>query len=120
LVRLRVAALDGIRRSVGRVLRHADSRGAFLIRIAGVAVGAAGDALVDVGTNDQHMKFKGLGGTVIKTSFDHAKEDALKVAMAAHIATERGTASWRFARMAAHRVAENQVRRLRHELQRPG
>jgi hypothetical protein len=25
-----------------------------------------------------------LGGTVIRTSFDHAKEDALKAALAAH------------------------------------
>ena len=81
----------------------------------GAAGGALGGALVDVGINDQDMKqqanealkpgtaglfllirkmttdkvledLKGVGGTVIRTSFDHAKEDALKTALAAHVA----------------------------------
>ena len=76
----------------------------------GAAGGALGGALVDVGINDQDMKqqanealkpgtvglfllirkmttdkvledLKGVGGTVIRTSLDHAKEDALKTAM---------------------------------------
>jgi uncharacterized membrane protein len=88
----------------------------------GAAGGALGGALVDVGINDQDMKrqanealkpggaglfllirkmttdkvledLKGVGGTVIKTSFDHAKEEALKVALAAHVPTEPAAAS---------------------------
>jgi uncharacterized membrane protein len=80
----------------------------------GAAGGALGGALVDVGINDQDMKqqanealkpgtaglfllirnmttdkvledFKGVGGTVIRTSFDHAKENALRAALAAHV-----------------------------------
>ena len=80
----------------------------------GAAGGALGGALVDVGIDDQDMKqqanealkpgtaglfllirkmttdkvledLKGVGGTVIRTSFDHAKEDALKTALAAHV-----------------------------------
>jgi uncharacterized membrane protein len=80
----------------------------------GAAGGALGGALVDVGINDQDMKqqanealkpgtvglfllirkmttdkvledLKGVGGTVIRTSLDHAKEDALKTALAAHV-----------------------------------
>ena len=76
----------------------------------GAAGGALGGALVDVGINDQDMKqqanealkpgtaglfllirkmttdkvledLKGVGGTVIRTSLDHAKEDALKTAV---------------------------------------
>jgi uncharacterized membrane protein len=86
----------------------------FLLPLAGAAVGAAGGALVDVGISDQDMKrqanealkpgtaglfllirkmttdkvledLKGMGGTVIRTSFDHAKENALRAALAAHI-----------------------------------
>ena len=83
----------------------------------GAASGALGGALVDVGINDQQMKeqandalkpgtaglfllirkmttdkvledLKGVGGVVIRTSFDHAKENALKEALAGRAATE--------------------------------
>ena len=76
----------------------------------GAAEGALGGALVDVGINDQDMKqeanealkpgtaglfllirkmttdkvledLKGAGGTVIRSSFDHAKENALRAAL---------------------------------------
>ena len=76
----------------------------------GAAGGALGGSLVDVGINDQDMKrqanealkpgaaglfllirkmttdkvledLKGVGGTVIKTWFDHTKEEALKEAL---------------------------------------
>ena len=88
----------------------------------GAAGGALGGALVDVGINDEDMKrqanealkpgtaglfllirkmttdkvledLKGVGGTVIKTSFDHAKEEALKTALAAHILVDPATGS---------------------------
>ena len=37
-------------------------------------------------TTDKVLEdLKGVGGTVIRTSFDHAKEDALKTALAAHV-----------------------------------
>jgi len=36
-------------------------------------------------TTDKVEDLKGFGGTVIRTSFDHAKEDALKTALAAHV-----------------------------------
>jgi uncharacterized membrane protein len=76
----------------------------------GAASGALGGALTDVGINDRQMKeaaqalkpgeaglfllirkmttdkvlaeLKGVGGTVMRTSFDHAKEDALRSALA--------------------------------------
>jgi uncharacterized membrane protein len=77
----------------------------------GAASGALGGALIDVGINDDQMRqdaqaaltpgkaglfllirkmttdkvladLKGVGGTVIRTSFDHAKEEALKAALA--------------------------------------
>ncbi|HET6608816.1 MAG TPA: DUF1269 domain-containing protein [Rhodopila sp.] len=79
----------------------------------GAAAGAIGGALTDVGINDQKMKeaaqalqpgqaglfllirkmttdkvladLQGVGGTVVSTSFDHAKEDALKAALAPHV-----------------------------------
>ncbi len=80
----------------------------------GAAGGALGGSLVDVGINDQDMKrqanealkpgaaglfllirkmttdkvledLKGVGGTVIKTSFDHTKEEALKEALKPHL-----------------------------------
>ncbi len=83
----------------------------------GAASGALGGSLVDVGINDQQMKqqandalkpgtaglfllirkmttdkvledLKGVGGVVIRTSFDHAKENALKEALAGHVVTE--------------------------------
>jgi uncharacterized membrane protein len=86
----------------------------------GAASGALGGSLVDVGINDQEMKtqanealkpggaglfllirkmttdkvledLKGVGGTVIRTSFDHAKENALKEALAGHVVTEAAT-----------------------------
>ena len=88
----------------------------------GAGAGALGGALVDVGINDEDMRsqanealkpgtaglfllirkmttdkvlddLKGVGGTVIKTSFDHAKEDALKAALAAHVPVEPAAAS---------------------------
>ena len=81
----------------------------------GAASGALGGSLVDVGINEQEMKtqanealkpgtaglfllirkmttdkvledLKGVGGTVIRTSFDHAKENALKDALAGQVA----------------------------------
>jgi uncharacterized membrane protein len=83
----------------------------------GAASGALGGSLVDVGIDDQEMKtqanealkpgmaglfllirkmttdkvledLKGVGGTVVRTSFDHAKENALKEALAGHVLTE--------------------------------
>jgi uncharacterized membrane protein len=76
----------------------------------GAASGALGGALTDVGVNDAFMKevgqtlqsgsaalfllirklttdkvledLKGVGGTVLRTSFDHTKEDALRAALA--------------------------------------
>ena len=83
----------------------------------GGAAGALGGAMTDVGINDQQMKqqardalqpgtaglfllirkmttdkvladLKGVGGTVIRTSFDHAKEEALKAALAGHVPSE--------------------------------
>src|ERR1700751_2684538 len=82
----------------------------------GAASGALGGKLTDVGINDEFMKnaagalkpgtaglfllvrkmttdkvladLKGVGGTVIRTSFDHAKENALKEALAGHVPTE--------------------------------
>ncbi len=80
----------------------------------GAAGGALGGSLVDVGINDDDMRrqanealkpgtaglfllirkmttdkvledLKGLGGTVIRTSFDHAKEQALQAALAAQV-----------------------------------
>jgi uncharacterized membrane protein len=76
----------------------------------GAASGALGGSLTDVGINDQFMKeaaqtlqsgnaalfllirkitadkvladLKGVGGTVMRTSFDHTKEEALRAALA--------------------------------------
>jgi uncharacterized membrane protein len=76
----------------------------------GAASGALGGALADVGINDQFMKdaaqslhegnaalfllirkmttdkvladLQGVGGTVMRTSFDHTKEEALRAALA--------------------------------------
>src|SRR5215475_1431881 len=80
----------------------------------GAASGALGGALTDVGINDRFMKdaaqslqsgqatlfllirkmttdkvlaaLQGEGGTVIRTSFDESKEDALRTALATHAA----------------------------------
>ncbi|MFG1421553.1 DUF1269 domain-containing protein [Roseixanthobacter liquoris] len=82
----------------------------------GAASGALGGALTDVGINDQFVKdaagalqpgtaglfllirkmttdkvledLRGVGGTVMSTSFDHTKENALRDALAAHAAGE--------------------------------
>ncbi|MFG1412904.1 DUF1269 domain-containing protein [Xanthobacter sp. VTT E-85241] len=82
----------------------------------GAASGALGGALTDVGINDQFVKdaagalqpgtaglfllirkmttdkvledLRGVGGTVMSTSFDHTKENALRDALAAHAACE--------------------------------
>jgi uncharacterized membrane protein len=80
----------------------------------GAASGALGGSLVDVGIDDREMKtqanealkpgtaglfllirkmttdkvledLKGVGGTVVRTSFDHAKENALKEALAGQV-----------------------------------
>jgi uncharacterized membrane protein len=76
----------------------------------GAASGALGGALADVGIDDNFMKdaaqalhagdaalfllirkmttdkvladLQGVGGTVLRTSFDHTKEDALRAALA--------------------------------------
>jgi uncharacterized membrane protein len=81
----------------------------------GAAGGALGGALSDAGINDQFMKdaaqtlqsgnaalfllirkitadkvlaaLKGVGGTVLRTSFDEAQEQALRQALAAHTAS---------------------------------
>ena len=80
----------------------------------GAAAGALGGALTDVGIEDGFMKevaqslqsgnaalfllirkmttdkvlgaLQGIGGTVLRTSFDHTKEEALRQALAAHTA----------------------------------
>jgi len=80
----------------------------------GAASGALGGALSDVGIDDRFMKdaaqtlesgnaalfllirkmtadkvlaeLQGVGGTVLRTSFDHTKEEALRQALAAHAA----------------------------------
>jgi len=80
----------------------------------GAAGGALGGVLTDVGINDQFMmdaaqtlqsgnaalfllirkmttdkvlaELQGIGGTVLRTSFDHTKEEALRQALAAHTA----------------------------------
>jgi uncharacterized membrane protein len=82
----------------------------------GAAGGAVGGALVDAGINDRFMKdvaqtlqsgnaalfpmirkmtadkvlaaVQGVGGTVMRTSFDHTKEQALRDALAAHAAAQ--------------------------------
>jgi uncharacterized membrane protein len=83
----------------------------------GAASGALSGSLVDVGIDDQQMKIqanealkpgmaglfllirkmttdkvledlKGVGGTVIRTSFDHAKENALQQALAGQVPSE--------------------------------
>ena len=79
----------------------------------GAASGALGGAFTDVGINDDKMKqaaqalqpgqaglfllirkmttdkvlaeLQGIGGTVVSTSFDHAKEEALRAALAPHV-----------------------------------
>jgi uncharacterized membrane protein len=87
----------------------------------GAGAGALGGALADVGINDRFMKdvaqtlqsgnaalflmirkmtadkvlaaVQGIGGTVMRTSFDHTKEQALRDALAAHAATQPATPS---------------------------
>ncbi|HVJ54141.1 MAG TPA: DUF1269 domain-containing protein [Aliidongia sp.] len=83
----------------------------------GAASGALGGALSDAGINDDFMKdaaqaltpgsaglfllirkmttdkvladLEGVGGTVIRTSFDHTSEQALRDALAGHVAAEK-------------------------------
>ncbi|KUL92723.1 membrane protein [Bosea sp. WAO] len=85
----------------------------------GAASGALGGKLSDIGINDQFMKdaagalqpnsaglfllirkmttdkvladLKGVGGTLMRTSFDETKEAALREALAAHAAAETAT-----------------------------
>ena len=82
----------------------------------GAATGALSGALTDVGINDQFMKdvaqslqsgnaalfllirkmttdkvladLQGVGGTVLRTSFDHTKEEALRQALAGAVAAQ--------------------------------
>jgi uncharacterized membrane protein len=82
----------------------------------GAGGGALGGALTDIGINDRFMRdvarslqsdnaalfllirkmttdkvlaeLQGAGGTVLRTSFDHAKEEALRQALAAHSASQ--------------------------------
>ena len=82
----------------------------------GAAAGALSGALTDAGINDRFMKdaahtlqsgnaalfllirkmttdkvlaeLQGVGGTVLRTSFDHTKEEALRAALAAHTAAD--------------------------------
>jgi len=84
----------------------------------GAASGAIGGALTDVGINDRFMKdvtatlqsgnaalfllirkmtadkvledLKGIGGKVLRTSFDHTKEEALREALATVTASQVG------------------------------
>ena len=85
----------------------------------GAASGAVGGALTDVGLNDRFMKdvaasldsgkaalfllvrkmttdkvladLKGVGGKVMRTSFDHTKEEALRAALDAAVASQPKT-----------------------------
>jgi uncharacterized membrane protein len=87
----------------------------------GAASGAIGGALTDVGINDRFMKdvaaslqsgiaalfllirkvtadkvlaeLKGVGGKVLRTSFDHTKEEALRKALASAAETQPGVSS---------------------------
>jgi len=87
----------------------------------GAASGAIGGALTDVGINDRFMKdvaasiqsgnaalfllirkvtpdkvlaeLKGVGGKVLRTSFDHTKEEALRQALAAAAASQPSVSS---------------------------
>jgi uncharacterized membrane protein len=87
----------------------------------GAASGALGGALSDVGINDDFMKdaaqaltpggaglfllirkmttdkvladLEGTGGTVMRTSFDHTKEQALRDALAGHAAMEQAASA---------------------------
>jgi uncharacterized membrane protein len=59
----------------------------------GAASGALGGKLTDVGINDDFTDkvladLKGVGGTVMRTSFDETKEAALREALAGHAAAE--------------------------------
>jgi uncharacterized membrane protein len=83
----------------------------FMMPLAGAAAGALGGAMTDIGIDDEDMKrqanealkpgmaglfllirkmttdkvledLKGVGGTVIRTSFDHAMEDKLRQSLA--------------------------------------
>jgi uncharacterized membrane protein len=43
-------------------------------------------------TTDKVLEdLRGAGGTVIRTSFDHAKEEALKAALQAHLPVEQSS-----------------------------
>jgi uncharacterized membrane protein len=45
-------------------------------------------------TTDKVLEdLKGVGGAVIRTSFDHAKENALKAALAEHVPIEQAPTS---------------------------
>jgi len=85
----------------------------------GAASGALGGKLADLGINDEFMRqvartlqsgnaalfllirkvtadkvlpaLQGVGGTVMRTSFDHTKEEALRQALAAHTAANPAT-----------------------------
>jgi uncharacterized membrane protein len=87
----------------------------------GAASGAIGGALTDAGINDRFMKdvaasidagnaalfllirkvtadkvladLRGVGGKVLRTSFDHTKEELLREALAAAAATQPGVSS---------------------------
>ena len=87
----------------------------------GAALGALRGQLADLGINDAFMRqtartlqsgnaalflmirkmtadkvlaaVQGIGGTVMRTSFDHTKEQALRDALAAHAATQPATPS---------------------------
>lgn len=97
----------------------------FVGAAVGAAGGAVGGALTDVGISDNQMKqaaqnalqpgkaglfllirkmtddkvladLEGIGGTVMRTSFDHTKEEALREALAGHaraVAASPGAAS---------------------------
>ncbi len=92
----------------------------FVGTALGAASGALGGSLTDIGINDDFMKetaqslspgsaglfllirkmttdkvladLQGVGGTVMRTSFDHTKEQALREALAGHAAAEQEVA----------------------------
>ena len=91
----------------------------LVVTAVGAASGALSGKLIDVGIDDQFMKdaaqalqpdtaglfllirkmtadkvledLRGVGGTVMRTSFDHTKEAALRDALASHAAAEGAT-----------------------------
>ena len=51
-------------------------------------LGMQKEYLIEVSDAVIATRDEGVGGTVVRTSFDHAKENALKEALAGHVPTE--------------------------------